>query len=245
MQETEMQEEMQEEIQDMHEAEMRGDEDACLGTPHCCNAAGRPRSAELEARLQNLLETAARLFIEKGYTKVSLEMIAREAHVAVRTIYVKFGGKAGLFNAVLATGRERFFTNISDMVTDPRPVREILGDFGMRFLALVSAPVSLKLQRMVIAEALGSPELARTFFDSGPAQTRELLVRFFARPDIRAQLREDVHLEYLPVHLINCIMGDTTALFLFEPAPAQSDEEIRQALEQRLEFFYQGVLRQA
>jgi len=89
--------------------------------PLCGSAAGRPRAADLEARMQNLVATAARLFSEKGYTKVSLEMIAREAHVAVRTIYVKFGGKTGLFNAVLTSGRARFMP-ISAIWT-PIPVR--------------------------------------------------------------------------------------------------------------------------
>src|ERR1700739_4302276 len=32
----------------------------------------RPRAADKEARLQNLLDTAAQLFLEKGYGKVSL-----------------------------------------------------------------------------------------------------------------------------------------------------------------------------
>ena len=210
---------------------------------HACNAAGRPRSADIEARMQNLVATAARLFIEKGYTKVSLEMIAREAHVAVRTIYVKFGGKAGLFNAVLASGRERFFADIGTMDADTRPIQQILGDFGMRFLELISTPVARNLQRMVIAEAGASPELARTFFDSGPAQTRELLARFFARPDIRIQLRDDIEVDLLPVHLINCIMGDMFMLYLFEPQTGQRAEDVSHALEQRLALFYHGVLR--
>src|SRR5471030_2980895 len=45
--------------------------------PGCGKSAGRPRAADKEARLQNLLDTAAHLFLEKGYGKVSLEMIAR------------------------------------------------------------------------------------------------------------------------------------------------------------------------
>src|SRR5471032_2921 len=80
--------------------------------------AGRPRAADKEARLQNLLHTAAQLFLEKGYSKVSLEMITRQAHVAVRTIYVKFGGKAGLLNAIIANGRARYFSGMSSMETD-------------------------------------------------------------------------------------------------------------------------------
>ena len=59
-------------------------------------SAGRPKAADAEARMHDLVHTAGMLFLKNGYTKVSLESIARQAHVAVRTIYVKFGGKAGL-----------------------------------------------------------------------------------------------------------------------------------------------------
>src|SRR4051812_25167327 len=81
----------------------------------CGKSAGRPRARDLEARMQNLVATAGQLFLSKGYGNVSLEMIAREAHVAVRTIYVKFGGKAGLFNAVIVANRSRFFSDMSQI----------------------------------------------------------------------------------------------------------------------------------
>ncbi len=219
--------------------------EAGVGDPlPCGKAAGRPRAEDVEARTQNLIATASHLFVEKGYSKVSLEMIAREAHVAVRTIYVKFGGKAGLFNAVLASTRARYFSDIVAMDTDTRPMQQILLDFSLRFFDLVSRPASLRMQRMVIAEAKSSPELARTFFDGGPAHTRALLTRFFARPDIRAQLREDVQLDLLPVHLINCIMGDMFSMFLFEPESEPSPAQVRAALERRLALFFHGALRQ-
>lgn len=211
--------------------------------PVCGKAAGRPRAVDLESRMQNLVATAASLFIEKGYANVSLEMIAREAHVAVRTIYVKFGGKVGLFGAVLNNGRAHFFSNIGDMETDTRPIPQVLSEFGMRFLSMVTAPASLSLQRMVIAEAKTSPELAQTFFDTGPAQTREVLMRFFARADIRAQLRDNIPYNLLPTHLISTILGDIFTLYLLEQKHTPSEEEIRAALDQRLSLFYLAVLR--
>jgi len=57
----------------------------------------------------------------------------------------------------------RIFFQYGDMETDTRPMQQILTDFGMRFLSMVTAPASLSLQRMVIAETKTSPELARTF----------------------------------------------------------------------------------
>ncbi|MFL6657704.1 MAG: TetR/AcrR family transcriptional regulator [Massilia sp.] len=203
--------------------------------------AGRPRAADLEARNNNLIHTAGQLFLKMGYGKVSLELIAREAHVAVRTIYVKFGGKSGLFKAVLIANRDKFFTP-RQLCDDLRPLREIITDFSEHFLEMITAPDALEVQRMVITESRTDPEVGHSFFDAGPRQSRELLAMFFARPDIRAQLREDLPLDQLPSFLFNCISGDPFSRFLFDPTE-QTKEEINARLHQRLELFFQSVLK--
>jgi AcrR family transcriptional regulator len=212
-----------------------------LQNPSAGKCAGRPRSSEREARMHDLIQTAGHLFLKHGYRNVSLEMLAREAHVAVRTIYVKFGGKAGLLNAVLVANRERFF-NTQDMEKDQRPLKQIVSDFAAHFLDLVTMPEALSMARMVIADAPGNEELAQTFFEAGPKQTRDMLMRFFTRPDIRAQLRDDVNLDLLPVYLLNCVSGDQYSKLLFGPTPAPRAQVLRE-LEERLDLFYRSVLR--
>jgi TetR/AcrR family transcriptional repressor of mexJK operon len=204
--------------------------------------AGRPRAADLEARNNNLIDTAAQLFLKMGYGKVSLELIAREAHVAVRTIYVKFGGKSGLFKAVLIANRDKFIAP-KQMQEDMRPLKVILGELSEHFLDMITAPEALEVQRMVISEARTDPEVGHSFFDAGPRLTREILSNFFARPDIRAQLRDDLPFDQLPSFLFNCISGDPFARFLFDPA-AEPREVVMARLNQRLELFYRSVLKQ-
>jgi len=203
-------------------------------------AAGRPRAADLEARNKNLIEKAGQLFLELGYGKVSLELIAREAHVAVRTIYVKFGGKAGLFKEVLIANRDRFISP-HQLEQDARPMKEVIGEFSLHFLDMITAPEALAVQRMVVAEAKNNPELAHSFYEAGPRQSREMLTHYFARPDIRAQLRDDLAVELLPSYLINCVIGDPFSRFLFDPAE-QPREQVKAKLGQRLELFYQSIL---
>jgi AcrR family transcriptional regulator len=206
-------------------------------------AAGRPKAAEAEARLHNLMHTAGMLFLQKGYSKVSLDMIAKEAHVAVRTIYVKFGGKAGLLHAILMAKRAQFFPDLEFMQRDTRPVREVVTEFALRFWDLFTAPEARSMQRMVIAEGKSNPELAETFFRVGPCLTRDMLHRFFAREDVRAQLHPDADPAMLPSMLINCVIGDGIHHFLFDrPAPV-ADGDQRGALLQRIEFFIRAALK--
>lgn len=207
-------------------------------------SAGRPRAADKEARHQALLQTAGRLFLDKGYGNVSLEMIAREAHVAVRTIYVKFGGKVGLLNAVIVNRRAHFFEGMQNMETDMRPMEQVLTDFALRFLELLSQPKSNQLYRMVVGESRTSPELAETFYEAGPKRTRAELARYFDRPDVRAQLRSEFSSDVLAFHLLNCVLGDSMCSLLF-PHETALPLEIRQArVQQGLQLFLHGVQRQ-
>jgi len=205
-----------------------------------CKAAGRPKADEVEARLQELLDTAGRLFLKNGYTKTSLESIARAAHVAVRTIYVKFGGKAGLLHAVLAAKRDRYFSS-PPMDSDPRPFKEVVADFARQLFELKNSQEAIDMQRVVMAEAPTNPELAEAFWNGGPRQTREMLGRYFARPDIRAQLRADVPLDLLPEYLMSGISGDQLCRFVLAKQ-SRKPEEIERELEQRLDLFYHAVL---
>jgi TetR/AcrR family transcriptional regulator, mexJK operon transcriptional repressor len=204
--------------------------------------AGRPRASEAEARLQDLMNTAANLFREKGYSKVSLELIAREAHVAVRTIYVKFGGKAGLFKALVLRKREEFFATMESLEESKRPIREVLLDYGLRFHQLVTSPEVVIFHQIVIAEAHNNSDLAGAFFDAGPRQTREMLSRFFSRDDIRAQLRDDLDPDRLAIYLLNCLMGDQLKRFLFDSRCAVADGSPEE-IEQGIDLFLRGVLR--
>jgi len=213
------------------------------GALGCCKGAGRPRAADVEARLHNLLETAARLFLKHGYNNVSLETIARQAHVAVRTIYVKFGGKAGLVQAIIANRHAEYFSPMSDIDMDPRPMDIILYDFGLRFLEMVYNPDSLHMHRMAIAEAVTTPELSAAFYQAGPAQTRDKLRRFFARPEIATQLRPDVPPAALPFHLLNCVLGDQLSRMLTSPLVVPTRQEMEAQVRLGLELFSRSVLR--
>jgi AcrR family transcriptional regulator len=209
----------------------------CCGKP-----AGRPRAADMEARAENLLHTAGSLFLDKGYGKVSLEMIAREAHVAVRTIYVKFGGKSGLFNAVVEQKRAAYFATMPALQTDMRPLPIILADFGLLFMQLITMPAAIRLNRMVIAEAASHPELAESFYKVGPGQTREMLSHFFSRPDIAPLFRAALTPELLSMHLLNCLLGDQMSRLLFLPQTQPDVAQLRKLVEVRLDLFLRATL---
>jgi AcrR family transcriptional regulator len=59
------------------------------------------RAQQVAQTRRGILATAGTMFREHGYSAASMPAIAREAGVAVETIYRAFGSKAGLFSAVV------------------------------------------------------------------------------------------------------------------------------------------------
>lgn len=58
------------------------------------------RRAQAEATQRVILEAAQRLFDRQGYAATSVAAIAEEAGVALKTVYVAFGTKAGVLRAL-------------------------------------------------------------------------------------------------------------------------------------------------
>ena len=59
------------------------------------------RAEQVAQTRRDILAAAGTLFRARGYSAVSMPLIAREAGVGVETIYRAFGSKAGLFKAVI------------------------------------------------------------------------------------------------------------------------------------------------
>nr|WP_280043235.1 helix-turn-helix domain-containing protein [Pseudomonas sp. Hg5Tf]MDH2561210.1 helix-turn-helix domain containing protein [Pseudomonas sp. Hg5Tf] len=59
----------------------------------------RPRQVE---KRQNILMAATEMFLEEGYAGVSVDAIIARIGGSKRTLYAYFGGKEGLFAAIVA-----------------------------------------------------------------------------------------------------------------------------------------------
>lgn len=62
---------------------------------------GRPPACETARRDAYLLDVAEGLFLEHGFSQVSLARLAKSAGVATRTIYARFGNKQGMLERII------------------------------------------------------------------------------------------------------------------------------------------------
>jgi len=142
---------------------------------------GRPRKGEELLSRDRLLDTASSLFLECGYGNLSLETIARDARVSMRTIYSQFGGKAGLFGAVIRRCSDQFVTGLSDEHVLERSPEDALVFFAKEFLRRITQPDVVRMRAILIGESPRFPDLATQFYEQGPQRTLDHLARFFAR----------------------------------------------------------------
>jgi AcrR family transcriptional regulator len=79
--------------------------------------------AHRPSRRDEIVQSAIRVFAEKGYAEAAISDIAEAANVAVTAVYYHFTGKDDLFAAAMRTSLE----SISDVVVSVRPSDESVG----------------------------------------------------------------------------------------------------------------------
>jgi len=212
-------------------------EPAGAGRP---GAAGRPRKGEMDERKIHLIRVAGTLFLERGYQRVSLAAIASEARVAVRTIYLGYGGKAGLFRAVISEMRRRFIDD--QQALDPEhAIGNVLRGFGLAYLRFLADPQVRQMRRLMLAEAGSNSEMEHAAQGLGVDQTRATLAKYFADRRVRAKLRCDVAPDLLPAYFIACIAGEHLWPdgLAWDSAPRNPSQRLVDA---RLNLFLRSVL---
>ncbi len=126
---------------------------------------GRPSPQQAAALRESFLAVALASFLDKGYAATSIEAIARDAGVAKITIYRQFDNKEALFREVVhrAVGNARD-TMQATLVERGVNERQTLLDLVERMYLGATEPKTLALLRLVIAEAVRFPELAKSLY---------------------------------------------------------------------------------
>jgi TetR/AcrR family transcriptional repressor of mexJK operon len=150
------------------------------------SALARPR---LEARRRAFLEAATAAFLEKGYAATTLDDIIARSGGSRQTLYALFGGKQGLFKALVAERCAAIFGPLCGEDPLDRAPDDLLVDLGIRFIETVTTPDTLGVYRLVVSEGIFMKELAEQFWENGPARSRALLARYFEQQVRRGTLR--------------------------------------------------------
>ena len=123
------------------------------------------RSTKKQAKRRRILDAALEVFSQDGYAGTTMDAIALAADVSKPTLYMYFGSKEQLFEAIMLSGRdemlEPFDLSSADMVSD-------LLTFAWNYAGVVMKPQFLSLARLVIAEAQRFPAIGKAYQEAGP-----------------------------------------------------------------------------
>ena len=122
-----------------------------------------------EKRAQ-ILRGAATVFAADGYEGTSMARIAAVAGVSKGTLYNHFDSKAALFTAYVGEKCDQYLGRVFDSANHDGDPADVLRGIGKRMVQMMLSDVGLAIYRVVIAEAAKFPDLARGFFEAGPAR---------------------------------------------------------------------------
>lgn len=117
-----------------------------------------------------ILEAATASFYESGYLGTSMDTIAARATVSKRTVYQHFADKQQLFHEIVlqtVDDVDQMFTGLAARLAQTDDVDRELADVARQFAEWLMQPETLRLRRLIIAEASRFPELGTTWYRRG------------------------------------------------------------------------------
>ena len=124
--------------------------------------------ADISPKRRQIVAAAEALFLAHGYGAVSMDAIARAAHVSKATLYSHFASKDALFAGIM---RETGSDNPIQMDLFPADVPDLraqLARIGQSVLRFMLRDRTLSIYRVTMAESARFPELGRVFYENGP-----------------------------------------------------------------------------
>ncbi len=194
-----------------------------------------------EARPDEILDAALAVFGESGFARAKIEDVARLAGVSKGTVYLYYDSKEALFREMV---RAKIVATLAEgealVRTHEGSARALLVDLIRGMYVRVRDEGMTRIARVVQAELMYFPELARFYFDEVILRARRLIEQVLERGVATGEFRSTSHafaargLTSLLVHTahVQCFFH------VFDPQ-ALGDE---QALDGLLDLYLHGVL---
>jgi len=146
---------------------------------------GRPKDS---AKREEILAAATRLFMENGFELTSMEAVARQAGVSKLTIYSHFTDKNDLFCAIMQNRCIRLGMPESFMALADLSAEQALMQVASMAAAIIFHEDSLRLQRIIYAEAARHADIVKIFYQVGPLRIKTAFADLLRALDAQAKL---------------------------------------------------------
>ncbi len=200
-------------------------------------ARGPSRVETAEQRRERIVRLAAPLFLKKGYDNVSIDEIIGVVGGSKATIYAWFGGKEGLFEAVV---RQKCSDVVVAIHVDASGSLEAqLTEIGHSFLAMVLSPPILEFHRLMVSIGRTFPEIGRLFFETGPVSAYGIVATWIAKQQKDGRLVEEDPYR-LAVLFLDMLIGEHQLGWLTGMPRAARRDKIDETVRIAVKVFLRG-----
>ena len=171
---------------------------------------------------QQILEAAARLFAQKGYSATSISMIAREVGLGKSSLYTHFPSKENIFTTLIEqTGPVFVAKMIKEYLDRDDSPRQIISELTNRIIKHFLSPTSKMALALLLRDGPNQVFLGK--IKDEIIKTRKLGAILFKRFVDRGLVVSKYSPEFLVWELISPLM--VTRIFYFNP-DSSAEEEI-------------------
>ncbi len=186
-----------------------------------------------------ILKVATQLFIEHGFTTVTMEAIAEAAPVSKPTLYTHFENKHALFFAVMEKRADNLFFAMESEMKPDRSIEDTLTKIGHSFLDVVLRPDGIRMFRLMISESGQFPELGKIFYESGPRKICTLITSYLRKEHDAGRLYVP-NPELSANFYLNMIKGNAHMQCLMAIKDKIPPEERAEAIDYAVSIFIKG-----
>ena len=201
-------------------------------------AAPARRLETVEQRRERIVRLAAPLFLKKGYDNVSIDEIIGVVGGSKATIYAWFGGKEGLFEAVVRQKCQDVTLGID--IDAKGSLETQLTHIGESFLHLVLSPPILEFHRLMVSIGRTFPQAGRLFFESGPVSAYSIVAVWIARRQQDGAIAGDEDPYRLAVLFLDMLIGEHQLGWLTSVPRAARREKIDETVRIAVKVFLRG-----
>ena len=190
-----------------------------------------------EQRRERIVRLTWPLFLKKGYDNVSIDEIIGVVGGSKATIYTWFGGKEGLFEAVVRQKCEDVVLAIHTNTTGSLEAQ--LTAIGRSFLEMVLSQPILEFHRLMVSIGRTFPETGRLFYKSGPASAYNIVATWIAKQQAAGRIGKDDP-NRLAVLFLDMLIGEHQLSALTGMARTPKREKIDDTVGLAVKVFLRG-----
>lgn len=189
-------------------------------------------------RRQSILDTAAIVFLELGYGRTSMDVIAKRWGGSKTTIYGYFASKEALFVAVVGEFVHNYVDVFSDILDPAADLRQTLQTFGEHWVTMSGLKEVLGGQRHAMGDA-ARYRLGNLYYERGPLEALKIVAHFLERcMDAGTLVRTNSLIA--AQHLIGLLRAENFEVLVLGVKEGFTKKEIAGMVERAITVFLRG-----